>query len=71
MKYALEVSLQDYKQKSIDFLKLLLNEFPSLHLVRSFHNSDLLISIVMGSIVRFFIFYNSKPSILNCINKFT
>ena len=57
MKYVLEFSLQDYKQKSIDFLKLLLNEFPSLHLVRSFHNSDLLISIVIDSIVQFCILF--------------
>ena len=60
MKYDLKFSLQDYKKKSIEFLKLLLNEFSNLHLVRSFDGSDLLISIVIKSIVRlcilFFVF---------------
>ena len=36
MKYVFQFSLQDYKQKSIVFL-LLLNAFPNLYPVRSFH----------------------------------
>ena len=61
MKCVLEFSLQDYKQKSTDFFKLLLDEFLNLHLVRSFHNSDLRTSIVIDmSIIQlcilFFVF---------------
>ena len=44
MKCVFQFSLQDYKQKSIDFLKFLLNEFPNFHLVCTFYISDLLIS---------------------------
>ena len=43
MKYVFQFSLQNYKQKSIGLLSLLLKVFPNLHPVCSFHNTDLLI----------------------------
>ena len=57
MKYVLEFLLQDYKQKSTNFLKLLLDEFPNLHLVHSFHNSDILTSLVIDIIFQFCILF--------------